>query len=108
MSAVDEIQAAIEKLIGLRDHSLYQGKWTAIDHANGFNYGAENADDGPVLWMEDIDARDLVVTLHNTIDAQLAILRNVITCAHLYNEAELAEAYAEDIDLARAINGVTP
>jgi hypothetical protein len=86
MTAVEEIRAAIEKLTELKNMSTQPDATGSSDVATCFNrHDAE-----------------LIVTLHRTIDAQLAILRHV------------AEHYRGDLGigtnryvvaLARAING---
>ena len=102
MTAVDEIQAAIEKLNGMRFAGT-QGAW--IDR-NGFiagEYGEWVC--GDARYLSDIT---LLVTLHNTIDAQLEILQDAIeffngSCCDDHGLRGSAPALA----LARAINRVT-
>jgi len=103
MSAVDEIRAAIEKLTTQRN-AAPEGEWT--DHG-GFIMGAG------ARWVcgdvEMVATNALIVTLHRTIDAQLAILRECL------DQAERVEAFPEYWympvsdqirALVRAINGV--
>ena len=114
MTAVQEIQAAIEKLtavkVGLGDVALSSdGELFACcdddtdENGNGFVSG---------LNLQGVDSdweiNDAIVTLHRTIDAQLGILRFVTRNVSSYPEDHLVELYAEELALARAINGVTP
>ena len=118
MGALDEIQAAIEKLTKLRDKSS-QGWWTILD--NGDRFIAEEDPDGdgafeyiitePVWFNNPVDA-DLIVALHRTIDAQLAILQGDMRMYADYQRAGWLDQWvsaverAGDLALARAINGI--
>ena len=83
MSAVDEIQAAIEKLTKLEKGWLIDGR------------------------------NPLFVTLHRTIDAQLAILRRDVDMYEKFAQDRQVGVWRDaverggDLALARAINGVT-
>ena len=76
MNAVERIEAAIERLEARRDAST-RGRWEfsldpfseSVAYVIGSSEAYELASD---LIEEDAD---LIVTLHRTIDAQLAILR---------------------------------
>lgn len=77
MNAAEEIRAAIDKLATLR------GRWLV--------------DKGNLLF----------VTLHATIDAQLAILRNGLRWAELDRDGKVPDFAADDeLALARAINAI--
>lgn len=112
MSAVDEIQAAIEKLTALKFGSSVR-PWLAEPYTYGIQDATQrvritSAGDSDEYNTAEgvlpVDAR-LIVTLHATIDAQLAILN------HAYGQ--LKDGYSPDepgatedaLDLARAING---
>lgn len=72
MSAVERLQAAIDKLERLRAEAT-PNPW----HASGRYIGHREADGKSIryhLRAGESDA-DLIVTLHRTINAQLAILR---------------------------------
>lgn len=89
MSAVERLQAAIDKLEALRAEST-QGEWgfesvpetgesRIYAEADGFAFmAATTVTFYPVPGgMKPSDA-DLIATLHRTIDAQLAILRTAL------------------------------
>ena len=112
-SAVDEIRSAIQKLTKLRDAST-RAPWvaqTAVLH--GQHWGISGADfptitgvahasegrDGYGTGSRRVDC-DLIVTLHRTIDAQLAILQQRLFFAE---HASLFDD-ATELALARAIN----
>ena len=116
MTAVEEIQAAIEKLTAQRDEST-PGPW-AVDDAD--KCSVYTIDGGATIlqpedWYPRGDNRpagnaQLVLTLHRTIDAQLAILREPLAVYEKWNidgDTEL-EKFPHAYALARAINGVTP
>jgi len=109
MSAVEEIQAAIEKLTEQKDQST-SGPWWAWHPANGRGNSSVDAPSGdpdnPEMPVEGqrVDV-DLIVTLHATIDAQLAILGYGLA-VHGSKYSDLTppvEHYA--LTLARAISG---
>ena len=104
MSAVDEIQAAIDKLTILQAGSVV-GPWEVRDGSIVRDaLGLRTIQD---VWVADIDEvsadADLIVTLHRTIDAQLAILNvmrdHVLRPDHIFK--------GPGADLVRAINGGT-
>ncbi|TFD61099.1 hypothetical protein E3T43_01110 [Cryobacterium sp. Hh7] len=113
MSAVDEIQAAIVKLSALRDAST-RAPWAAQTAVpNGQHWGISGADfptitgvarasegrDGYGTGSRKSDC-ELIVTLHSTIDTQLAILNSArISIGQVGTPNTLSLA------LARAING---
>jgi len=104
MSAVDEIQAAIDKLTKLRDEST-SGPWWAWHPESGRGNSSVDAPSGdpdnPKMPVEgERDDVDLIVTLHATIDAQLAWL-GVAATVPVLNES----AWRYELALARAING---
>ena len=117
MSAVEEIQAAIAKLTRQRDLAT-EGPWSSWHPADGHGDscvdGATHDPDNPPTAAEG-GRHDvvLIVTLHRTIDAQLAILSRTAELhpryAALGREDEWLSAVerAGDLALARAINGGT-
>ena len=134
LSAVDEIQAAITEIERLKSESV-KGPWHVGD-ANGgdpHEFGPlwvighelvslNRADGEPPeeWWMElqtgRLEDAQLIVTLHRTIDAQLAILRDFLTVT-VKDDALLKGALIADdfigtpsaplMALARAINGTS-
>ncbi len=78
MSAVERLQAAIEKLEALKRASD-DGPWTIGDesptHADLFVVACEGGN-GDVTDYIDRGNAYLIVTLYRTLDAQLAILRD--------------------------------
>ena len=104
MSAVDEIQAAIDRLTNLKETST-PGPWIGwrqYDPLRGTQFGIE-ARDVPTAKVYTIEDADLIERLHATIDAQLAILRRGEVLAANWPESE----WKLTVDLARAINGTT-
>lgn len=98
MTAAETIQAAIDKLTRLRDLST-QDKWVrdvAEAEATPGLMRAVVLDD-----LTDVDAT-LVITLHATIDAQLAILQRSLDW---FTEEAMSYIGPEDMALARAILG---
>lgn len=89
MSAVDQIQAAIEKLTELRDAPFIVATFRNVD--------ASSAD-----WFARAEMK--LAMFHRTIDAQLAILRHAIED---YSPRDDAQGFIVDdgIALARAIIG---
>jgi len=107
---VDEIRFAITRLEGLKLAST-GNEWMA--HPVGIRADIRDADgrdsrgdaiataaDSEFGALLAPDA-DLVVTLHRTIDAQLAILTYAANGVRLWERVP----YAVEVDLARAING---
>jgi len=116
MTGVEEIHAAIEKLTAQRDEST-PGPW-AVDDAD--KCSVYTIDGGATIlqpedWYPRGDNRpagnaQLVVTLHRTIDAQLAILTDGLAdmMARERLGLPLNTGPVRTLALARAINGVTP
>ena len=98
MSAVEEIQQAIATLERLRAEST-PGAWEGYD--DGILVGI-NSPQVTVAFEGDLRVRDidLIVTLHRTIDAQLAIMRLSLGDAR---GSEFCWQFA--LPLARSING---
>lgn len=87
MSAVERLQAAIEKLERLRKDAFGQGEhgwWVEEQQANPAfeaEVRAEGVPDGfhdGIAMVQDMPDAQLIVTLHRTIDAQLDILRRAV------------------------------
>lgn len=117
MNAADTIQAAIERLEAQRAAAV-GGPWViesyergprALEQSGG---GAFISDVGESVDPAQIDTAtaELLVTLHRTIAAQLAILREALefyenSRAIGMPDGEMAEYYGGTLDLARAILG---
>lgn len=115
MSALEEVRAAINKLVELKAASTpptggtswYQGKdgYRGFESAREIFSGRDETLPGSsdiATWVTPEDAT-LIVTLHATIDAQAAVMRNF---TEVYGESETPNGYAMSIlTLARAING---
>ncbi len=73
MTPVERLQAAIEKLETLRSQTGYYEShgWLVENVTVGFEYD-------PREEQAPLTNDDLIVTLHRTIDAQLAILREAL------------------------------
>ena len=123
MSAVEEIQAAIETLTKLRDESAV-GPWRSYGSgpANGEHWYVFDHDEEMVVQVSSQDGSnederrpnaELIATLHRTINAQIALLTHTVEIHAKYLEArmelrwEVAIRDAGDLDLARAINGAS-
>ena len=112
MSAVEEIQAAIEKLTKLKAEST-PGPWFLTyeksTHPRLWGNASEN-DADPVALAQNRGNAELIVLLHRTIDAQLAILADTLNAfsnpipAFIGYEEQI---YHAQLMLARAINGDT-
>ena len=113
MTAVEEIQAAIDKLRSLHSSLGFM----ALGEDPGELYARVEEDDDDEgnrvfygLNLTGVDSDEeinsAIVTLHRTIDAQLAILRGVST--RPASTLDMREYDVEALALARAINGVTP
>lgn len=103
MNAAETIQAAIDKLEAQKDTYYAEGEevWR-VEHRDGFASRVFNQDDFLVAdEVASIDA-DLIVTLHRTIDAQLAILR---TAQGMLRPGVGVTVVNDAQDLARAILG---
>lgn len=111
MSAIEEIQAAIEKLTGQREQST-PGPWWAWHPASGRGNSSVDAPSGdpdnPEMPVEGERADvELIVTLHRTIDAQLAILTATL---EMLKSAErdafdVSDWEGPELTLGRAITG---
>ena len=115
VSAVEEIQAAIEKLTVLKAEST-PGVWRPIMTSGEHwdiraKYSEElvasiTTNDGSSEARRDADAR-LIATLHRTIDAQLEILTDAVVW---FNDSccdgHGLKGSAPALTLARAINGM--
>lgn len=119
----EEIKAAIDKLTALKAKST-PGPWmdwhSNMADENGVHIPDEQMDPEdyepfycpPVtgVFLMDVHGRktqeanaDLIVTLHATIDAQMAVMRNF---TEVYRETHTPYGYQQSIlTLARAING---
>lgn len=109
MNAVERLQAAIEKLVTLKVEST-PGPW--IYGGQGWLFGGKRYTDDELgdlfgeLKYLDADGV-LIVTLHRTIDAQLAILLfgvKRLTAVQTLT-GKHAEAHAHELALADAILG---
>ena len=107
MSAVDEIQAAIDKLSRLHSDE----PWRLVGGNEWITpIGIGVAPDDGGVSVEDAE---LIVTLHRTIDAQLAILTGAMKPltkpGYMAYFGEFVEGtFRHQLLLARAINGVMP
>jgi hypothetical protein len=120
VSAVDEIETAVKKLTQLRDAStagIWRGRYyggtrlpkqrivSVVASAEDDEHGLERVVNlGDYFTKEDAA---LIITLHRTIDAQLAILR-VGLSAYTEYISDIRRALKHDkaaLALARAING---
>ena len=107
MSAIEEIQAAIDKLTKMRGDGAEW--WVFEPDPNAIYQTTEDDREDHVLDTVNESDRDLIVTLHRTIDAQLAILR-VGSAAYAHYSTDEARDLGHDkasVQLARAINGGT-
>ena len=119
MTDLETIQAAIVKLEMLKAEGT-SGPWTAMEYdSNPGDQGVPIIGGGEIGSMEGhltaytmtlgseersvIDA-ELIVTLHRTLDAQLAILRAAQDDYNQYGEKP-SKFFANDVALARAILG---
>lgn len=120
MTPVERLQAAIDKLERLRDESGSFKQWNGGDfqdvtYEDGHCVGAvgpvtismwdgseQNPDDG--TWR-DSSAVLLMQTLHRTIDAQLAILRDVLEAANIERNWDTLVYTLNALALADAILG---
>lgn len=82
MTPVEKLQVAILKLESLRGHSPFGNDLEVVDADSALyliNRGTDLSDYMfQTLSTEDPDEAQLIVTLHRTIDAQLAILRDAL------------------------------
>lgn len=110
MNAAETIQAAIDKL-EQKQAAATTGEW-AMSGNDTFGYGVASSPNDLVIsrWEVSDEDADLIVTLHRTIDAQLAILKNNYGGAqdadrYGWSSADSPDAVADALDLARAILG---
>ena len=124
MNAVERIEAAITKLEALKSESI-QGLWRSAElsgshwlvfaatdgSGGGESVAAITSNDGDNESSREPTA-ELIVTLHRTIDAQLAILRAVVESVPIWVEndgpmtdAELVDNLLFELALADAILG---
>ncbi len=110
MSAVERLHAAIEKLEAYRDLAT-QGEWVCDFEIGGEIHAVGDTHTGGSAFIGKPAFHDawLIVTLHRTIDAQLAILRfGVKRLAAVQTlTGKHAEAHAHELALADAILGST-
>lgn len=118
MSAIEEIQAAIEKLTAHVEKSV-AGPWSAWHPQSGLGNSSVDAPSGdpdnPKMPVEgQRDDVDLIVILHATIGAQIKLLTGCILLHAAFVKAGCESDWlaaverAGDLDLARAINGTEP
>ena len=111
VTAADEIRAAIEKLEELKESTRYF-------EVNGWLCEGQPGDTVRDYFHPDGGASPLtndpvIVTLHRTIDAQLAILRRDVDMYEKFAQDRQVGVWRDaverggDLALARAINGVT-
>jgi hypothetical protein len=114
MTAVEEIQTAIENLTELKSMSTQPVESTHWVQGADRHQSAREIYTGPVAaGSSDVatcfnrNDAELIVTLHRTVDAQLGILQKMATLiADAYGGAQLGpEFYRTELALARAING---
>ncbi len=108
MTAVEELQAAIDKLTGLRDATRYSedSGWLVEDVP-----GAEGGPTDP--GYAPLTNDPLIVTLHRTIGPQLALLNEALGYATDWQNANYDHrgpdpqtVYRKELTLARAILAV--
>lgn len=108
MSAVERLQAAIDKLERQRHDSAGRGAhaWAAhstTDKPSGHDAAIRGVGfpddffDGVADVYDPADA-ELIVTLHRTIDAQLAILRDGIARVHSWTDPDSQVGYEPHLD----------
>jgi hypothetical protein len=108
VNAVERLEAAITKLETLRAEST-PGRWVAEDESFNGPYvrawfdNEFNGNTGIAGTRHGMPDADLIVTLHRTIDAQLAILRGVAAIKGTPNPLFMLDRFA--LNLADAILG---
>lgn len=108
ISPTVEIRTAIYKMTALKrglgaDWRLVGELTIEHDHDDGEVY--------TVLTSDYEGIAEAILTLHATIDAQLALLQRALTYRELADRkpwARVAQLVAPGLALARAINGTTP
>lgn len=114
MSAVERLEAAIAKLETQKAEST-PGEWNARQAFNidgevvGHDINTATAYELGCTFTPNSDA-ELIVTLHRTIDAQLAFLRAAVESVPIWiedgaTEAEVVEDLERELALADAILG---
>ena len=112
MTAVEEIQAAIEKLTELRNLSNEGGnrrEWKSTPLSPLIQADVIDSFGDVVVERAYAPDAELIVTLHRTIDAQLALLKDGVkfTTVH-WGQVELRRDIGKyALALARAINGAS-
>ncbi|WIA95773.1 hypothetical protein [Curtobacterium sp. MCBA15_004] len=107
MTPLEELQGAHKRLSELRESSDAPGQWVRVA---GEYTRWHDVQDGDGLFVAEVDrkpAADLIVTLHRTIDAQLAVLDTEIRWNRAHHLLLGANNSAQGLalTLARAING---
>jgi len=114
MTPLEELQAAHKRLSELHEASLRHavGRWSNEDDDEPMMRKEIVGSHGAVGVMYDVEHADLIVTLHRTIDAQLAILARaggLIAAAEHMNIGSSRDSVIGGIEaalsLARTING---
>jgi inosine/xanthosine triphosphate pyrophosphatase family protein len=105
VSAAETIQAAIDKLEAQRTFAT-KGQWAVTDDGDLCVVGG-STEVAYFRWMANTFNPDaeLIVTLHRTIDAQLALFRSSIWLLSIDRLTETHAAVQGTIDLAHAILG---
>ena len=110
MTPVERLQAAIDKLEQVREHTV-PGPWRVEPHDDtyaairaGVSYVTSGANfrEEPDLYSREAE---LIVTLHRTIDAQLAILRDVLAGEKIERHWDTLVYTINTLALADAILG---
>lgn len=112
MTAIEEIRQAITTLERLKAEST-PGPWNVDQNEPAIWTSGDSVEGGTICYINSDqqtgDHRpygdaELIVTLHRTIDAQLAILQHAL---EEYNPRDDAQGYIVDdgLELAHAING---
>lgn len=101
MTPVEKLQAAIEKLEHHVDESWHGFYGVSRGQIEASNPGGARRVSG-TLRREDAE---LIVTLHRTIDAQLAILRDVLEAANIERHWDTLVYTLNAVALADAILG---
>lgn len=93
MTPIERLQAAIEKLGTLRSQTGYYEShgWLVENVTVGFEYD-------PREEQAPLTNDDLIVTLHRTIDAQLAILRRAVSLVNAWTDPNGTHGYEPELD----------
>lgn len=105
MNAVETLGAAIHKLETLKAAGT-EGEWwmNPIERGEVFIEGDPAAGEYPLAEVHEHADAELIVTLHRTIDAQLAILRAALDDFERYG-SKPSKFFENDLALADAILG---